>query len=191
MIKNYLFEFGDLEKYDETNLKEPFCINYGGRNRICTNNKKTVKDNPVFEFRVHSKIPIFDLVSNLERYRLMSPRLLEAVLRFDNSVQIFDTKSLDENNEVNLVGFKVVNFTKTISCFDWEKSVYDDEYREYDLASHADKVILDSSKIPNNTHIFLVQEMTSGIIFSEKAKSYMEDKKLTGIKFEDLDSFKY
>jgi hypothetical protein len=189
--KYYLFEFGDLEKYDEANVKEPFCVNYGGKDRIFTNNKKTVNGNPVFEFRVHSKIPIFDLVSNLERYQLMSPELIKTILFLDNSVQVFDAKSFDENETSNLQDFKVINFIKTISCFDWEKSIYDDEYKEYDLASHADKVVLDSDKVPNDAHIFLVQEMTRGIVFTEFAKLKIEEKNFTGIKFIDLESFTY
>jgi hypothetical protein len=172
-------------------VRAPFCINHGGLKRIFTNNKKRIDGDPFFEFGIHSKIPKFDLLSNEERYYLVSPKLHKAISTFDDTFQSFNVKDVDENEKQNLVDYKVINFIKTISCFDWDESIYDDEHKEYGIASHADKIVLDEEKIPDGTHIFLVQEMTSGIIFTETAKEYIEKNGFTGIKFVNLESFKY
>jgi hypothetical protein len=191
MIKYYVFEFGQLNEYDKAKVKSPFCINWGGRNRITMNNSKRIEDiSTVFEFGIHSKIPLMDQIFNLESYRLLSPKLVDIILKFDDTVQIFETKNVDEKNTSIANDYKVLNFNKSIACFDWEKSIYDDEYKDYGIASHAKKIALDFEKIPKDADIFIVQELTGGVIlFSEKAKLSVEKAGLTGVEFIELSKF--
>jgi hypothetical protein len=190
--KYYVFEFGQLEEYDKAKVKMPFCLNHGKPNKIVMHTGANLDSSLVFEFGIHSKIPLFDQIFNLESYRLVSPRFLEILTTFDDSIQSFNTLSKNENDEHVAKNYSVANFTTRVDCFDWENSLYDDSYKEMGIASRPKKIILIEEKIPKEANIFLLKGMTSEIIiFKEKVKSQIENIGLTGVKLIELSQYSW
>lgn len=114
----------------------------------------------------------------------LDTKILFEELNIDN-LQYIDVSIISSLVVIN--DYKIVNITDKIDCTDFSAS-YLDLYFDGDISSIS-KLVLDETKIPKGKLIFLLGKRETGIILvHENLKKAIENAKLTGFRFVELEN---
>lgn len=121
---------------------------------------------------------------------LVSPKAKEVFHKLNLPIEFIDVKIKGKNLQLN--DYKFVNVIGRINCTDHKKSKL--KYLDDDIIQLYDSLVLDETKIPKNTNIFLLgEDITMMVVVSERIKNAIEEANLTGFNFikpEDYKTFR-
>lgn len=118
---------------------------------------------------------------------LVSSKAQEVLRKLSLPIEFIDVTIKGKNLE--LKDYKFVNIIGRINCTDHEKSEL--EYLEENVIQLYDTLVLNESKIPDGTDIFLLgEDITMVVIISERVKNAIEAAKLTGFEIKKPEDFK-
>lgn len=96
---------------------------------------------------------------------------------------------IDSVNDKPLKDYFICSLTQKYDCVDYENSVLDFEFYTNENEGYGDiytidSLVIDETKIPEKTHIFMLENTKNPvIILSETLKQEMENQQITGFKF--------
>lgn len=188
----YVWEFGGLEN---DTRKPPSLDNF---QEIETHfddmafdlGKKIESSLPVIKFTVNANYTFTDYQFNIPGYPLFSPDLKKALENFGiTGIQYFPTQFAGKTGNIIRSDFFVTNVTTAVSCFDWERSKYNDDYRSSGFASDIEKLVLDYERI-KGYDLFRISESPGILIISKALRQHLDATGISGIKFIDISEYK-
>ncbi len=145
---------------------------------------------PVVDFVVSPRLPLPDYLMNIPGFPLFSPKLRQALTEIDiDNIQFFDTRLITKTAKVLREDFQIGNVVGTVSCFDWERSEYDDSYRAQGAVIHIDKLVLDPERIQGQ-RLFRMEEARNILLVAGSVRGHLQSRGITGIQFVDLAGFR-
>jgi hypothetical protein len=118
---------------------------------------------------------------------LVSPEAQKILKQLNLPIEFIDV--VIKSNKIELKDYKFVNVIGRINCVDKQKSEL--EYLRENIILIYDKLVLDNTKIPSGTEIFLLgEDNTMLVIVSERVKNAIESSKLSGFEFKKPEDYK-
>lgn len=143
------------------------------------------------ERRTHYGKIVFDKLAidthQAGRVLLISPKAQRVFADLELPIEFVDVRI--KGKKLELEDYKFVNVIGRINCTDREKSSL--EYFRTGVIQIYDSLVLDKSKIPDGTDLFLLGEDSSMlVIVSDRVKNAVEAAKLTGFEFKAPENYK-
>lgn len=130
-----------------------------------------------------------DYVPNVLSWLICSDNLTNVFYKQNvNNIQVFPVMLYNKNNVKDTLKYNVVNILTSISAMNWELSDYvtwEDDPKDIKFIK---KLVINSSSLQESLDIFLLAEGVAYVIVSEKLKTAIESKNITGVDFEFIES---
>jgi hypothetical protein len=123
-------------------------------------------------------------------YMMFSKRLITLLKRNGvNNIQYFPVKIQSAATRELDVTYSIANIVGRFNCLDWKKSkVVNSPVAPTHILS-IEKLKVDISKIPDSKEIFRMGEAPAVILCSKNIKKSVEENKIMGVSFVDVDEY--
>ena len=138
-------------------------------------------------FELDKQLPLDDYLYTSNGEFLVTDKLFQLIKCSCNNFKSYESEIIYKDKLV-LTNCKTINFEQSFSVMDWEKSNFEEDPdfpKEY--VSHVRKLVIDTSKVPKDEHIFRLKEASVYILATDKFKQLIEKENITGISFIELE----
>ena len=177
----YVWEFGELDIDEAQPPKQKDSSELLELEITFRDGEPILEDLSPVDFIVSPNRKLVDYQFNIGGIPLFSEKL-RTLLKNEGVelIQYFDARIFSSRGRLHSNDYKVANITKSLECLDWERSVYDDSYREYGVAGDIEKLRL-RRDFETDIPVFRMAEAPRIILAATRVKNALEHDGITGV----------